>query len=334
MKKANIIIGLLIIANTLGFAQMPLNDTHIGDAIENEYRFDHAVNVNKVDVRVIDGIVELTGSVDNLKAKERAAKIAQLVKGVRSVSNRIKVEPPVVYSDAGIKHNVETALFQDPATDLYELNVSVTDKVVTLSGTVDSYQEKSLSEDVAKSVKGVVELNNAIDITYKVNRPDLEIKADIEQALKWNVQVDDGLIEVEVNKGEVTLNGVVGSAAEKKIALYSSWVAGVSSVNNQLRVHYPYGYYWYGYYPFYDIFHSPLTHVGNLIPDDELIAKHVEDEIWWSPYVDKDQVTITVNNGEVTLEGHVDSWKEYQKAAENAWEGGAWSVNNMLQVVE
>jgi len=74
--------------------------------------------------------------------------------------------------------------------------------------------------------------------------------------------------------------------------------------------------------------------VGNLIPDDELIAKHVEDEIWWSPYVDKDQVTITVNNGEVTLEGHVDSWKEYQKAAENAWEGGAWSVNNMLQVVE
>jgi len=492
MKKANIIIGLLIIANTLGFAQMPLNDTHIGDAIENEYRFDHAVNVNKVDVRVIDGIVELTGSVDNLKAKERAAKIAQLVKGVRSVSNRIKVEPPVVYSDAGIKHNVETALFQDPATDLYELNVSVTDKVVTLSGTVDSYQEKSLSEDVAKSVKGVVGLNNAIDITYKVNRPDLEIKADIEQALKWNVQVDDGLIEVEVNKGEVTLNGVVGSAAEKKIALYSSWVAGVSSVNtdgltvewwaedkdlrknksqavsdqeieeaikdaalydprvasfkispeanqgwvtlrgtvdnlkakmsaeklaenttgvlgvsnrikvqpidypsaseiessieqalknnaitdayeilvevrggiatlsgvvdsylekteaewvvaavegvnevnNQLRVHYPYGYYWYGYYPFYDIFHSPLTHVGNLIPDDELIAKHVEDEIWWSPYVDKDQVTITVNNGEVTLEGHVDSWKEYQKAAENAWEGGAWSVNNMLQVVE
>ena len=182
MKKAIIFIGLIITGITHGFSQTSLNDTHIGDAIENEYRFDHAVNVNKVNVHVIDGIVELTGSVDNLKAKERAAKIAELVKGVRSVSNRIKVEPPVVYSDAGIKRNVETALFQDPATDLYELNVTVTDKVVTLSGTVDSYQEKALSEDVAKSVKGVVGLNNAIDIVYNVTRPDEEIKDEIEQA--------------------------------------------------------------------------------------------------------------------------------------------------------
>ena len=39
-----------------------------------------------------------------------------------------------------------------------------------------------------------------------------------------------------------------------------------------------------------------------------------------------------MEHGEVTLEGTVDSWREYKKAAENAWEGGAWSVNNKLVI--
>jgi osmotically-inducible protein OsmY len=48
--------------------------------------------------------------------------------------------------------------------------------------------------------------------------------------------------------------------------------------------------------------------------------------------VDRDQVTVHVEEGEVTLEGTVDSWREYRKAVENAWEGGAWSVDNNLDV--
>jgi osmotically-inducible protein OsmY len=41
-------------------------------------------------------------------------------------------------------------------------------------------------------------------------------------------------------------------------------------------------------------------------------------------------VEVTVENGKVTLEGTVNSWKEYQKAAENAWEAGTWTVTNRL----
>lgn len=490
MKKIMLLIGISFTCIVHIASQSKLDDTQIGDAIENEYRFDHAVNINKIDISVSDGIVELTGSVDNIMAKERATKIAELVKGVRSVSNRIEVRPPSDLTDGDIKYGVETALFQDPATDLYELDVAVTDKVVTLSGKVDSYHEKALSEEVAKSVKGVMKLNSRIEIKYNEHRSDREIKADIQQALKWNFQIQDGLIQVTVEDGEVKLSGVVGSAAEKTNAMYTSWVSGVTSVNtdslevewwakdldlrnkktleisdqeieeaikdaalydprvlsfelipeayqgwvtlrgtvdnlkakisaeklaenttgvmgvtnrikvktsdeisaaeiesaiksalannaitgsweirvdvhsgiatlsgvvdsytekaeaewvaahargvtevnNQLQVQYPYGFYWWSYYPNYDLFFSPTESVTSLIPNDKLIAKNVENEIRWSPYVDIDQLSISVKNGQVTLRGKVDSWKEYQKAAENAWEGGAWSVNNMLVV--
>ena len=489
MKKMMFLTGMLFLGMTIAWSQKQLDDTDIADAIENECRFDHAINLNNIDVEVTNGIAELSGTVNNLKAKERATNIAELVKGVRSVSNTIKVSPPMVLSDAGIKDAVYQALLKDPAADSYEIGVDVKDNVVTLTGTVDSYQEKMLSENVAKSVNGVVDLKNQIEIDYKSERPDREIQQDILQALKWKILVDDGLINVEVNDGHVELSGIVGSAAERTNAFFTSWVSGVKSVessnlevqwwaedtnlrknkytgvtdeeiesaiydaalydprvvsfhlnveadkgwvtlrgivdnlkakmaaeklaehttgvegvsnrikvrtdlpssdeqlmaeikealdnnaimaewefdvdvnsgiatlsgtvdsylekteaqwiasgvegvnevNNTLRVNYPYSYYWWGYYPYYNLFVTPPANQA-LLPDDDRIKKNVASEIWWSPYVDRNQVSITVNNGEVVLEGTVDSWKEYRKAAENAWEGGAFQVSNQLVV--
>jgi osmotically-inducible protein OsmY len=488
LKKVMMITGMMFFGLVTAIAQQ-LDDADIADAIENECRFDHAIDVNKIDVEVLNGIAELTGTVHNLKAKERATRIAELVKGVRAVSNRIEVDPPIIISDAGIRDNILQALLEDPATDSYEIGVDVENKVVTLTGTVDSYQEKMLSEDVAKSVTGVVALQNDIDIEYKVNRPDTEIREDISEALKWSVLVDEGLISVEVNDGAVELSGIVGSSAEKSNAFFTAWVTGVKSVdtddlevqwwakdedlrknqftevsddeienaimdaavydprvvsfkltaeadhgwvtlrgtvnnlkakmaaeklaehttgvtgvtnrikvrvdrpatdeevasdintalanntiteaweinvdvnygivtltgnvdsylekkeaewvtsgiegvnevNNQLTVNFPYSHYWWGYYPYYNLYITPPQHTA-LIPDDDRIKQNIANEIWWSPFVDRDQVNIIVNNGEVTLEGTVDSWREYRKAAVNAWEGGAYSVDNELVV--
>lgn len=489
MKRLVMITVLTFLGLVTAISQQQLNDVDIADAIENECRFDHAIDVNKIDVEVLNGIAELTGTVNNLKAKERATRIAELVKGVRAVSNRIEVDPPVVISDAGIRDNIVQALLEDPATDSYEIGVDVNNKIVTLTGTVDSYQEKMLSEDVAKSVTGVVALNNEIEIDYKIDRPDREIRAEVMEALKWSMLVDEGLIDVNVNDGEVELSGIVGSSAEKTNAFFTAWVTGVRSVNtdelevqwwakdedlrknqftavaddeiekaimdaaiydprvisteitveadegwvtlrgtvdnlkaktaaeklaehttgvtgvtnrikvrlelpptdkevmsdinmalannavteawkidvdvnygiatltgtvdsylekkeaewvasgvegvnevnNQLDVNFPYSYYWWGYYPYYNLYITP-PQTTSLIPDDDRIKRNIANEIWWSPFVDRDQVTITVKNGEVTLEGTVDSWREYRKAAENAWEGGAYSVNNELVV--
>ncbi len=133
MKKMMFLTGMLFLGMTIAWSQKQLDDTDIADAIENECRFDHAINVNNIEVEVTNGIAELTGTVNNLKAKERATNIAELVTGVRSVSNRIKVNPSEAISDIGIKHAVYQALLNDPATDAYEIGVAVKDHVVTLT---------------------------------------------------------------------------------------------------------------------------------------------------------------------------------------------------------
>jgi osmotically-inducible protein OsmY len=61
------------------------------------------------------------------------------------------------------------------------------------------------------------------------------------------------------------------------------------------------------------------------------IKQDVESELYWSPYVDSDNVTVTVEGGVVTLRGKVDTWYERWAAVENAFEGGAKDVFDKLE---
>ena len=177
-----------------------LSDENICDAVENCILFDKAVPYNRVDVACTDGITTLTGTTNNILAKQRAVRLAETTKGVRAVVNRITVKPTEVRSSAEIKRDVEAALLADPATDSYEVSTKVDEQGhVTLSGSVDSWQEKKLTEKVAMGVRGVTEVTNDVAVDYKTDRPDYEIKPEIEKALEWNALVDHALIDVEVD---------------------------------------------------------------------------------------------------------------------------------------
>lgn len=280
-----------------------LNDNNIRASIEDEFLFDRAVPLNDIDVTVTDGIASLTGRVDNLLAKERATKVARTVKGVRSVVNRITVEPRVPRSDQAIRRDVLDALITDPATDSYEIGVAVADGKVTLSGKVDSWQEKMLSETVAKSVRGVTGLESDIDVVYGTNRSDPEIQAEIEKGLEWDVLVDDGLIDVGVQDSRVTLSGTVGSAAEKTRAISDAWVTGVTAVDAEKL----------------DVARwardDDLRQHKYVLRSDEQIRQAVEDALLRDPRVMSFDVATAVDGGVVTLRGDVD-YLEAKRAAE------------------
>jgi HSP20 family molecular chaperone IbpA len=65
---------------------------------------------------------------------------------------------------------------------------------------------------------------------------------------------------------------------------------------------------------------------------DWRLKEDILDELFWSPFVDSDDVNVEVKDGRVTLTGTVDSWSEYNAAADNAYEGGAVYVDNDLVV--
>ncbi|NNE43453.1 MAG: BON domain-containing protein [Gemmatimonadetes bacterium] len=320
---------LLAVAMTVALASAPdaraektaLPDSSITNAVTYEFSADHAVPAPRIDVTTDDGIVSLTGTVDNLLAKERAVRLAETVRGVRSVVDRVTVKPPRPRADEAVRDDVVAALLMDPAADSYEIGVDVEDGHVTLTGTVQSWKERELSETVARSVRGVTGVTDEIRVDYGADRPDLEIQTDIAEALRWNSLVDHELIQVSVEDGAVRLTGLAGTAAEKRRARLEAWTQGVKSVDDSnLRV-------------------ARWSRDENLREPDKLaltageIREAVEDALARDPRVYSFNVTPAVATGTVTLRGTVDNL-EAKRAAESTARNtvGVLAVDNLLRV--
>lgn len=70
--------------------------------------------------------------------------------------------PGQYVDDAGIATKVRTAIVADSQLKLRQIDVNVMDKVVQLSGFVDTAQEKTRASDVARQVEGVRSVKNDI----------------------------------------------------------------------------------------------------------------------------------------------------------------------------
>ncbi|MCF8129717.1 MAG: BON domain-containing protein, partial [Deltaproteobacteria bacterium] len=174
-----VLLFLWFLVTPTAGSQAQLNDADITDAVEDQLYRDRAVASQKIDVVTANGVVTLKGSVDNLLARERAARIAGIVKGVRSVVNRIIVYPAILRIDQQIRIDVHDALLSDPATDSSEIEIKVDDKTVILTGQVSSWREKMLCGKVAKRVKGVKALKNKLYVVKSKIWFDREIEAEI-----------------------------------------------------------------------------------------------------------------------------------------------------------
>lgn len=141
---------------------------------------------------------------------------------------------------------------------------------------------------------------------------DEQIKEDITNQLYWDPRVDSSNVKVEVDSGEVRLDGNVTSYQSKRAAFYDSYqVAGVRSVVNALQV-------------------KPL---GEAREDAEL-AEGIRKSLMWDSNVDSTDVQVDVNAGIATLKGSVDAyWRKDQaeRIAENV--SGILAVNNELSIV-
>lgn len=296
-----------------------IEDDEIRRALDAEMWEARAVDANQIDVGVAGGVVTLSGTVDNIIEKERALRIAKMTRGVSSVIDRLEVEA-TDRSDAAIAEDVAQALFIDPATDAWEIEVAVMDGTVTLSGEVSSYAERTLGGNVAKSVRGVRALHNRLDVSHPVSRLDAEMLSEIEQSIAWDVRLDDARIDVEVDDGEVVLDGSIGSEYERDVAIAAAWVPGVTDVDaSGLEVR------WWS-----DDMQRPTAYVAR---DDGEIAEAVRRALAHDPRVTAFDVTVSADNGAVTLGGIVDNLKAKRAAGQAALNTvGVWRVKNYVKV--
>ena len=316
-------LGLALLSGLLSVAHaddIQLTDSMIADKIEDELLFDPGVRSHRVDVSTTEGIVTLEGRVPSLLDKVRAKELASTVRGVRGIVDRLTVKPTAM-DDEVLHGHVTAALLEDPATDSYEVEVKAKSGLIMISGEVDSYAERILCERVVSGVKGVTAVENTIVVNYREQRPDAEILADVEEKLAWDALIDEGLIKVKVDQGQVRLTGAVGTLAEKRRVDFAAHVAGVRSVVvKDLKLQD-----WAK--------DADLRDPAHVIKSDSEIAKAIEDALLYDPRCLSFKIEVSVEGGVATLRGRVTSLKAMRAADDTARNVlGVLGVKNRLRI--
>ncbi|HVW29728.1 MAG TPA: BON domain-containing protein [Polyangiaceae bacterium] len=268
-------------------------DLQIGDAVLRQLERDPGVDTHDIQVVTVDGIVQLSGTVDDLLSKERIARVAETVRGVRAVSNLVRLNVPK-RDDRMIASDVSNALHLNAATESLRIVPTSYGGTVTLMGTVSSWQEKQLAERITKGVRGVTGIEDHIDVKYSTSRSDPQMATDVESRLMWDMLVDDDRISATVEGGKVFLRGQVGSAAERSRAYADAWVTGVQSVDVSELVVNP------------SMRNPDVRLPSEVHPSDPDIAQAIMDAAVYDPRVSSTEIRPEVVAGIVTLRGIVD----------------------------
>ena len=141
------------------------------------------------------------------------------------------------YTDANLEQAALKALRRNPALGL--VDASAWHGTITLTGTVDHYQDRADAEAAVRELSGVRNLQTAITVaTTPVD--DFELQKRLEDRLRF-ARADIGItfpqVRVEVHDGIVVLSGTVKDSIERSTALaLVGSTDGVISVGEELSI--------------------------------------------------------------------------------------------------
>jgi osmotically-inducible protein OsmY len=109
-----------------------------------------------------NGIVTLGGHVPTRGDKSQAESIARAIAGAEVVSNQIAVITTGSGGDQSIASNLDAALIQNRLHE--SVHYDVIDSVVTLTGEVESQDERRRAETIAAGVPNVLQVVNQVKV--------------------------------------------------------------------------------------------------------------------------------------------------------------------------
>jgi osmotically-inducible protein OsmY len=198
--------------------------------------------------------------------------------------------------DLQLKQDVLDELEFEPSINSAHIGVTANRGVVTLTGFVTSYAEKTAAERAARRVKGVKAIAEEIEVRLPsdTKRADDEIAARAIDILKWQVGVPADRIKVKVEKGVVTLTGEVDWQFQKTEADHVVHrLSGLVDVVNQIRVTSP-------------------VHAFE-------IKEKIEKALQRTAELEASRIIVESEGGRVILKGKVRAWYERDIAERAAW---------------
>lgn len=144
-----------------------LDDALITGKVKAKLTADSDVNPFNVDVDTNQGVVRLSGVVEDRRTRREAVKLARGTKGVMRVINEIEIGKQTVgdrIDDAAIVAAIKTKLTSDPEVSPNNVDVDCVQGVVTLSGRVETQRAKEAAGDVARATDDVREVRNRLEV--------------------------------------------------------------------------------------------------------------------------------------------------------------------------
>ncbi len=215
-------------------------------------------------------------------------------------------------TDEQLQKDVMDELKWEPVLEASQIGVAVHNGVVTLSGSVDSYNKKIAAERATQRVKGVRSVAVDIEIRLHKNgvRTDTDIADAIVSALKWNSAVPDEKLTSKVDNGYVLLEGEVEWQFQKDAAENAiKYLTGVRGISNLIKV---------------------KPHVNTTVVKDN-IKKALER----NADISADRISVSTVGNKVILRGKARSWNERSLAERAAWSSpGVLAVEDELVISE
>jgi osmotically-inducible protein OsmY len=208
------------------------------DAVD-ELRWEPRVDNRAIAVSAADGIVTLRGTIGSFREKREAENAVKRVYGTRGVENELQVKllNEDRRNDADLRGEVLQALVLDglvPDT----IDVKADDGNVLLTGTARHQFQRDEAAYVAGNVKGVLWVENDIELTVETPKPE-DVHDAISRAFERDAKLDAKSVSVESSNGSVRLSGTVQSWAEHDAALSAAWAApGVKDIDDRIDVAY------------------------------------------------------------------------------------------------
>jgi hyperosmotically inducible periplasmic protein len=251
MKKARgvtlVLVAVLVLGSQVLISHAPYamgqdaqTDNNIQADLQNSLK-----KFKSVQVTVKNGVVDLEGTVSDYATSEEIDKKAHRTKNVVAVRNKLKIAGAGEISDAQLQQQIIKKLQYDRVgygNAFNAISVSVQNGVVTLGGNALGPVAADSAVSLASHFPRVQDVINNISVdplSPMDDRSRMQVYRAIYGFPSLNKYAIDPAqpIRITVVNGNVTLNGVVLSQADKDTAgIRANGVPGIFKVTNNLQV--------------------------------------------------------------------------------------------------